>query len=334
MKDKVYKSPNVVLNKNSSSSSVETSQGSVQSNNSNLSNDNLKKINQNNVKNLNSNPSPNVNVAMNKQPVVDSKRREADNKEIADFLKKNEKKKVPSVSKEVKRPSKNSEVDDSTIKMKYVINSNEENNSLKELMKKGRDELKKSPKDEVHWIGKDKESNINVNNFNNLGYNKKKAGNFPNVIILDKPKSSNKEIIDVISSHPSNEEINLKNPINNLKEQEELYNLNRYLNEIAKIDNEQEQTDSETNETSEINNINANNDDQFNDARDFNFIEEPSSNVTKQGSNSQLDKLYNENYETENSHIEELRIELENSLGFDLFKNVYKTVEENVKFKY
>lgn len=276
-----------------------------------------------------------------KPQAADSKKRDLDNREIADFMKKNDKKKNLNPSKEVvkegaknnNRPSNpsnnlnpnppvkiNQNPVNAGIKNIVTSNNDPEANPLKELMRKARAELKNKPKEDVVWMGKEKEV-----------VNKKKSDKdtrFPKVIIVEKEKPKEKE-----SNSSNSIDINvnsniLENNKNKIKkEDEEIYNLNRYLNELAKLENGEEETpvEQETNCTT-----NANNDDNLNDARDEIGVEETEATEDTQP-NNQLFTFVEGPVETDNTMIEELRIELENSLGFEVFKKVYKIVEEKVK---
>lgn len=316
----------------------------------------------------------NKNIALNGKP-DSNKRRDSDNKEIADFIKKNNDKKkiinqmpfkdpmkdkikepikehirepikekikelikepfkepIKDVIKEpikelIKDPIKRSPNSSNPIINKNVIITNipiDDINPLKELMKKQRAELKNKPKEDVVWSVKEKDDIILPNK------NKKEREiKFPNIIIVEKekPTTINKEIVD--TNNNSNCNRNKDTSIPN-KESEEFYNLNRYLNEIAKITNEEVELENETEIESEENcNTNVNvqlNEDNMNDGLEI--VDLADETVTDHRKTPNLQLLL-EN-DTENTQIEELRIELENSLGFDLFKKVYQTVEENV----
>lgn len=222
-------------------------------------------------------------------------------------------------------------------------------NPLQELMKKARSELKTKPKDDVIWIG-NKEKEVPQKK------KEEKELKFPKVIILEKPekervsRSSNENAIDVNTPNQVNPGFTpvaaIKNPKLEMKEkktQEELYNLNRILNELAKIENEEEnETDSPSKET------NIESRPSIDEERDFNEIEEIDSSTPQSNEiNSPIKKnlqsnergSFNQNStdsetNTDNTQIEELRIELENSLGFELFKRVYQIVEQKVRIYY
>jgi hypothetical protein len=221
--------------------------------------------------------------------------------------------------------------------------SEPEANPLQELMKKARSELKTKPKEDVIWLGnKEKEAPQKKK--------EEKEIKFPKVIILEKPekervsRSSNENVIDVNGVNPGFAPAQ-KNPKIEMKEkktQEELYNLNRILNELAKIENEEENDTDSCKES----NLESRPSTDLNEERDFNEIEETESNTPQSNDiNSPLKKNSKENSgslnqnstdnetNTDNTQIEELRIELENSLGFELFKRIYKIVEQKVRKK-
>ncbi len=285
----------------------------------------------------------NKNVVFNAK-ISDPKKRDSDNKEIAEFMKKKDEKKkiisnhvVKEAVKENKEVRRNVGSNNNlyNINPTPLINKNiiitEEANPLKELMKKQRAELKNRPKEDVVWIGKEKD-----NSHNNYTPNKvKKEMKFPNVIIVEKP-TSNKEIIDINPNINVNSNINSnknENPPSNSnnKESEEFYNLNRYLNELAKLDNEEGENENEQETQDESASANGvPNDDQLADAIDSIELEDANNSDKEKDTKNNKKDNENDNNDSENTMIEELRIELENSLGFDLFKKVYKTVEENV----
>ena len=217
--------------------------------------------------------------------------------------------------------------DDSVSKIKKEDGSNEQDNPLKELMKKRRAELKtKAEIPDVVWLGKEKDPSKREDN--------KKEGEikFPKVTIVEKNKLTNNEnkqpmsgnLIDL--TNVKEVKIDLVESVNQIpKEDEEFYNLNRYLEEARKIaDEEIEPNEQDTNVESmtqqEVNNINIDS-----DTRDYNAIEEDG-NVATPVTNNNEDAILN----TDNSQIEELRVELENSLGFELFKQLYKIVDDKV----
>jgi hypothetical protein len=242
------------------------------------------------------------------KPSFDPKKKDIENKEIAEVMKKLEAKKknpVPVINKEIVKkavsPIKN-------YNQQINLKNNEvETSALKELMKKARADMKNKPNDEVIWMGKEKEPL------------KKKEDQIkiPKVIIVEKLKDN--------SSGKSNDEIS-NQPVLEMdkKKEEDLFNLNRMLNELAKIENEEETNESEISESS--NNMEYKED----EARDFNVVDSDNNEVA----NRAKKYMDEEEINTDNTQIEELRIELENSLGFELFKNVYKIVEQKVNFKF
>ncbi len=222
-----------------------------------------------------------------------------------------------------------------TPEKKPPISKNSEENPLKELMKKGREQLKNEKEEDVIWLGKEKEK------FNDSTSEKKKEIKFPKIIILEKPNSNNfatpqtknvannnslqstdnssvENEIDInanipklnIKDDPRNifEEIRLKEE----KEAEDFYNLNRYLNELAKLEDEEEMSVGDENK----------------DFKEVHLEYKPYEANEIEASNDE--SANNKEYE-DNSQIEMLRVELEKSLGFDVFKRVYKTVDSQVK---
>jgi hypothetical protein len=279
----------------------------------------------------------------------DFKKKDSDNKDIAEAMRKVElKKKTPAnplplkqeVNKEVKKLI--------NINYNQQINMNNKNdadgNPLQELMKKARADMKNKPKDEVIWLGKEKEA-----------VPKKKEERemkFPKVIIVEKEKDKerysrgSKDNVTDFTPATANNVITVqvavpvpvvnKSEMREKKTQEELYNLNRILNELAKIENEEE---NDSDNSKDIN-LESRPSTDLTEERDFNEIEETESNeiniLKKDSSNSNSNGSYSSNAQvdtySDNTQIEELRIELENSLGFELFKKIYKTVELKVNF--
>jgi len=199
-------------------------------------------------------------------------------------------------------------------------------NTLKEIMKQKRAELKNQKQDEVIWIGKEikkeeKEEKEEIKN----------DYKFPEVIILEKPRKSsikekktqneNRNTIDMTEAKNKyscvyDSQIIYKQK----KEAEEFYNLNRYLEELNKINEE------ETSETSNVDILNI----------DIKSSDENSDNTREYGiedvesSNSNSAQGINNDINTDNTQIEELRVDLENCLGNEVFKIVYKIVDQQV----
>lgn len=225
------------------------------------------------------------------------KKSDSDNKAIIDFMKNNDKKKLTPSShdKLIEVGSKEPKINIVNINSNIVNNPKNEvgENSLKELMKKCRQDLKTKPKEDVVWIGKEKDEKP-----------EKIEYKFPKVVILEKERP--KEEININKSTPTT---------NNPTQDKEIYDLNRYCNELDKIDNEDEENEIETQPEEKL---------TVDEVRDYIEIEDINLDG-KQPSNQNIVE-----YESDNSQIEELRIELENTLGFDMFKKIYKIVDERV----
>jgi hypothetical protein len=260
------------------------------------------------------------------------KKRESENSQISEILKKAEQKKkanTPNIANINPNPHLNVNV---TPEKKLPVYKNSEENPLKELMKKGREQLKNEKEEDVIWLGKEKDK------FNDSTNEKKKEIKFPKIIILEKAHNNNvltpqnKNIansnslqstdnssmeneIDIninklnIKDDPRNifEEIRLKEE----KEAEDFYNLNRYLNELAKLEDEEEMSVGDENK----------------DFKEVHLEYKPYEASEVEVKNDE--GVNNKEYE-DNSQIEMLRVELEKSLGFDVFKRVYKTVDSQV----
>ena len=111
--------------------------------------------------------------------------------------------------------------------------------------------------------------------------------------------------------------------------------MNRYAKEIDEIQNQEEDKLSvENKDTSDNTKVNI--EENIPEAREFNEVEEEEIVPSNSGNNSEKNSMSSSiisNYDpnSDNTQIEELRIELENSLGFEIFKKVYKIVEEHVR---
>jgi hypothetical protein len=231
-----------------------------------------------------------------------------DNKEIMNILNKN---KNQDIKEKVKQQS---------VKIKEnkeEVKSKDENkiagpNPLQEFLKKQRSEMKKAQMtpEGVIWLGKEKDPAKEEKD----QAKEEKEYKFPKVILVEKSnKNTPKESeIDLEVPCPINHEVKIKKQ----KEQEEFYNLNRYLNELAKIDDEES-----TENTNDIADENKNSE-EGNDTRDYQIIDEE----TTSGSNGFKEVYVN----TDNSLIEEMKLNLENSIGIDNFKLVYKIVDQYV----
>jgi hypothetical protein len=278
--------------------------------------------NNQNVGKLNNNPNSGAKIL---------KKKDSDNnKEIVDFIKKNDEKKKNINSKDVnnvvrnnsEKPHRNSNANSEENKnAKIVANINSiqvnanhnpqsenDKNPLTEFLKKKREELKNSnTKEEIVWIGKEKEPEKKA----------EKMVKFPKIVIVEKQppvQGRNSDLIEVNAVDDSPDDSISQ------KHEEEFYNANRYLNELAKIGNdEEEELDEQQNEIHSPEEKN-----ESNEERDFPIDD----SVGTQHDTAATDSNYETN--TDNSQIEELRIELETSLGLDLFMKVYKIVDEKV----
>ncbi len=278
------------------------------------------------------------------------KKKEIDNNQIAYdlMMKKNEMKKKPIVNVQNNppnvanfipqsnyNPSPNNMISPEKKQNSQGSKNNEDsNNPLKELMKKGREQLKNGKEQDVIWLGKDvkeKEKDTLTESTDSIS-EKKKEIKFPKIIIVEKPNSnpnSNK-----ITSEAVKNEIDITNPkddprnifeevrLKEEKQAEDFYNLNRYLNELAKLEDEEE-------------NIETSNDSKnFKEVKlEYKPNETTDLEVPDEGEDFNNKKKTSQE-DSDNSQIEMLRIELENTLGFDVFKKVYKTVDSQVRLIY
>ncbi len=199
-------------------------------------------------------------------------------------------------------------------------------NTLKEIMKLKRAELKNHKQDEVVWIGKEikKEEKEEIKNDKN-------DYKFPEIIILEKPHKSSEKVEKTLDEKTNTIDMTeAKNKyscvydsqimLKQKKDAEEFYNLNRYLEELNKINEE------ETSETSNVDILNIDiksSDENSDNTREYG-IEDVESSISNsaQGVNTDMN--------TDNTQIEELRVDLENCLGNDVFKIVYKIVDQQV----
>ena len=302
------------------------------------------------------------------------KKKESDNNQIADVMKKIEQKKksnfnnfnnfnnqpINIANNNVPHPqNQDKNVINSENRKIYPSPSNSKNSSgnrdeisnpLQELMKKGREQIKnKNPQDLV-WMGKEKHKPQEISP-NNIEV-KKKEIKFPKVIIVEKANQHNLQSNNISHnteiSTEHNTEVNNsleKNEIDinpnvilkddprnvfeemrrkNKKEAEDFYNLNRYLNELAKLEDEEELDPGD--DGKDFKEVHLEYKPEDINSRDFNEISEeiekeiPDKNAFEADQNT-----------SDNSQIEMLRIELEKSLGFDVFKRVYKTVDSQVR---
>lgn len=296
----------------------------------------------------------------NSKPRIPQEKKKEDNKEIVDYFQKNDpkKKKVnetpnqnllmadhntnkvafnlpnPYVKKIIPSPRANSKtkihlnVTPDKISKEAIIekvpSDNISNSSkLRDIMNKKRAELKILPQDEVVWIGKE----IKKEGIDNKKEEKERK--FPKIIIVEKPlnnkyidKEDRNKTIDLtdvknkyISQNP--------NPSSQIKkkEEEEFYDLNRYLDELNNL-NLEEPVETNTNEqiTTDVKSI----DESSDHTRDYNPIEDESTNAVSEHPGALND------ISSDNSKIEELRVELEKVLGVEIFKIVYRIVDEQV----
>lgn len=273
----------------------------------------------------------NINVKNNHGFVIHCKpqiiKREMDNKEIVDFMKKNERKKSKDV-KEIRRPSNS--------RLGNGINSNVKNINNPDIKHIDiNSNIKEQEKEDVVVVNnvvnnKDKkllDTQFEANPLKELMKRAKAADEKEfHPKIVEKPvESKESHVINVkVNNQTPHQHAVINNKIQNKKEAEEIYNLNRYLNELAKLeDGEDEPVGDEGDdlERAQSNNHQVNN----YEARDENVVEESIEIET----NNKTTHNFSED-QNENNQIDELRVELEKSLGFEMFKKVYKTVENKV----
>ena len=276
------------------------------------------------MKNIQNNP-PNNNVHISNNPqvihlnsnpnVAKIKKRESDHKEIADFFKKdkvginpfsrNSDKELPKpnllekVEKDLKNINSNFP---QNIFNNVANNSDDKTTPLREFLKKKREEMKNKEKlADVIWLNNDKKEQIR---------GEEKMIKMPKIIILDKnapQKKDSSENLSINSASNSNKKGDL-----------EFYNVNRCLNEMAKIANDEDDSIDTNEEEKQIcENVN-----EKNEEREENIIDD-NTNISEE-----LKPTFDSN--TDYSQIEELKIDLEQILGMDLFKRIYKLVDSNV----
>jgi hypothetical protein len=139
-----------------------------------------------------------------------------------------------------------------------------------------------------------------------------------------KPKESEAEIVWMKGMHEivekkSEKELKFKDviildDIKNIKKQEEFIQANKMLLELDNINNDDEIEESKEQQ------IEFNQNDINSAMREYNEITDSETNSI---SDTQIT-------ESDNSIIEQLRIQLETDLGLDLLKSLYKLVESNV----
>ena len=309
------------------------------SNNKNNQNSNKKNnlINNKNI-NLNKNNNNNNNVKnINNNENIISERLKSDSNEISKQQRKSLNiKKTPTQKERLKDKDKN---------QKKIITSPEEDlKKLRELMEKGKKELERFS------------ISSNNNNFNNYTDNIKENENlnqskkkqdfinqshkqfFPNVIFVEKKlelndeKSNNKNVkIKRMSTNPIDNYLNSfmnneeKENLKKKKEDEYNYDKNRYLIELDKNANDNNILEENTNEDHIINNttFETNNNEIENDK-----IEIPNDIEIDNNNNEDNSDIIIPKYESDFGKIEELKIQLEKSLGAELFKDIYHIVDE------
>ena len=314
---------------------------SIQSSN-NKNNQNLNKknnlINNKNINlNKNNNNNNNVKNSNNNENII-SERLKSDSNEISKQQRKSLNiKKTPTQKERLKDKDKN---------QKKIITSPEEDlKKLRELMEKGKKELEKLS------------ISSNNNNFNNYTDNNKANENlnqskkehdfinqshkqfFPNVIFVEKKlelndeKSNNKNVkIKRMSTNPIDNYLNSfmnneeKENLKKKKEEEYNYDKNRYFIELDKNANDNNILEENTNEEHNIINnttFETNNNDIENDK-----IEIPNDIEIDNKNNEDNSNIIIPNYESDFGKIEELKIQLEKSLGAELFKDIYHIMDE------
>ena len=303
-------------------------------NNQNSNNKNTNLINNKNI-NLNKNNNNHNKNNNNKENII-SERLKSDSNEISKQRKSLNIKKTPTQKERLKEKDK----------QKKIITSPEEDlKKLRELMEKGKKELERLSTS-TH--------NNNINNYidnnkenENLTQSKKEHDFinqshkqfFPNVIFVEKKldlndeNSNNKNVkIKRINTNPidyylnsfmNNEE---KEKLKKKKEDEYNYDKNRYFIELDKNANDNNILEDNINEEhNTINNpiLEINNNEIENDKIEIpNDIE--IDNINNEDNNNKITP----NYESDFGKIEELKIQLEKSLGADLFKDIYHIVDE------
>ena len=184
---------------------------------------------------------------------------------------------------------------------------------------------------DVIWGNKKKKDYFPINN------------HFPEVIFVDKKINENNEE----EKYFNDTNFNSTNPIDNflksyIKENnenfnyknmnEDQYNQNRLLNNLANIVNNDKEDSDNDNEENQYENMNSDAVNIFEDniANLISNEKENNSNVNQENSKNNVNENKKENlYESDFGEIEELRIDLENSLGINLFKEIYHYVDEN-----
>jgi hypothetical protein len=236
----------------------------------------------------------------------------------------------PKENKEIKEAKEKKETKEANLE-KQTSENFCGTSTLREIMKKKRSELKNQRQDEVVWIGKEtkKEDKEEIKK-------EQKEYKFPEIIIVEKPRKNNEK--DVKTEDENLKTLDMSEAKNKYscvyhdqelykqkKEAEEFYNLNRYLDELHKI-NEEETTE---NSNVDILSIDIKSSDENSDnTREYGIDDVETSNLNS------VQAVYNTDMNTDNTQIEELRVELENCLGFEIFKIVYKIVDQQVTLLY
>ena len=308
------------------------------SNNKNNQNSNIKNNNLNNNKNLNLNKNNtnnnNIKNINNKENII-SERIKTESYEIKQRKSINIKK-TPTQKERLKEKEKN---------QKKIITSPEEDlKKLRELMEKGKKELEK------HSTST---KNNNINNYTNSNKENehltqmKKEHDFitqshkqffPNVILVEKKlelndENSNNQNVKIkrISTNPIDNYLNSfmnneeKENLKKKKEDEYNYDKNRFFIELDKNANDNNILEENINE--EHNTINNTTFETNNNEIENDKIEIPN-DIEIDNKNNDDDNKINSNYESDFGKIEELKIQLEKSLGAELFKDIYHIVDE------
>ena len=216
---------------------------------------------------------------------------------------------------------------------------------LRELMRKGREKLKKQNSSKSNDTFNDSDiiwpsKRVKINSKKNH----KKY--FPDIIFVEKKlddnneeithsiiinKNNNKKKVNQIDNYLDiflNNNYNEYDKINNEKEEEENYDKNRYLIDLEKnLNDNNNSNDENLNEENTINTINGSTFESNNYDIEVDKLEIPK-NIIIENKNNKPKKNIHE-YESDFGKIEELKIELEKDLGADLFFDIYHIVDES-----
>lgn len=233
-------------------------------------------------------PSQNYNIKHNLYSNMNNvKRSENERKQIADFL--------------INKKSDKSESSHAVSAKNMTNQSTNKNLELQKIINQGRENLKKQGKGEdVVWSNENRYKNLNSEELN-LPKN-----NFPKIIFVDKQKNKNLS--------------------------EEQYNQNRYLNNLDKIVNEdKEDSDNQSNEED------LHSKEPVTPKNPVSSLKTPETPSTYEREEPDLSNVETEvkppqnleamNLVSDYSEMEEMKIELENFLGLELFKTLYHYVE-------